>query len=68
MYVTLKLDDSRCRIHSVSDDGSAGPGTAPGSHGPSGPGVSGPHGNIEIVTNESVWSYHGRWLPDMVQT
>ena len=21
MYVTLKLDDSRCRSHSVSDDG-----------------------------------------------
>ena len=21
MYVTLKLDDNRCRIHSVSDDG-----------------------------------------------
>ena len=21
MYVTLKLDDSRCRIHSISDDG-----------------------------------------------
>ena len=21
MYVTLKLDDNRCRIHSISDDG-----------------------------------------------
>ena len=40
MYVTLKLDDSGCRIHSLSDDG------------PSGPGVSGPHRNEEIVTNE----------------
>ena len=23
MYVTLNLDDNRCRIHSVSDDGNA---------------------------------------------
>ena len=45
MYVTLKLDDSGCRIHSVSDDG-----------------------NEEIVTNQSMWSCHGRWLPVMVQT
>ena len=41
MYMTLKLDDSGCRIHSVSDDG------------PSWPGVTArPHGNEEIVTNE----------------
>ena len=40
MYVTLKLDDSGCRIHSISD-------------GPSGPGApQGPHGNREIVTNQ----------------
>ena len=40
MYVTLKSDDSGCRIHSISD-GSVGTGTPPG-----------PHGNEEIVTNE----------------
>ena len=40
MYVTLKLDDNGCRIHSISD-GSTGPGTPSGSH-----------GNEEIVTNE----------------
>ena len=40
MYVTLKLDDGGCRIHSISD-GSAGPGTP-----------LGPHGSEEIVTNE----------------
>ena len=39
MYLTL-LDDSGCRIHSVSDW-------------PSGSGVpQGPHGNEEIVTNQ----------------
>ena len=38
--MTLKLDDSGCRIHSISD-------------GPSGPGVTErPHRNEEIVTNE----------------
>ena len=38
--MTLKLDDSRCRIHSISD-------------GPSGPGApQGPHRNEEIVTNQ----------------
>ena len=42
MYVTLKLDDSGCRIHSISDD-----------DGPSGPGApQDPHGNKDIVTNE----------------
>ena len=41
MYVTLKLDDSGCRIHSISDDGPLGPGDP-----------KGPHGNKEIVTNE----------------
>ena len=40
MYVTLKLDDNGCRIHSISD-GSVGPRTPPG-----------PHGNEEIVTNK----------------
>ena len=25
MYVTLKLDDNGCRIHSVSDNGPSGP-------------------------------------------
>ena len=40
MYVTLKLDDSGCRIHSVSV-GPLGPGTP-----------QGPHENEEIVTNE----------------
>ena len=37
MYVTLKLDDNGCRIHSVSDD--------------DGPTMRS-HGNKEIVTNE----------------
>ena len=41
MYMTLELDDSRCRIHSISDTRSAGPRTP-----------LGPHGNEEIVTNE----------------
>ena len=40
MYVTHKLDDNGCRIQSISDVG------------PSGPRVSGPHGNEEIVTNQ----------------
>ena len=40
MHVALKLDDNGCRIHGISDDV------------PSGPGVSGPHGNEEIVTSE----------------
>ena len=40
MYVSLKLDDSGCRIHSISD-------------GPSGPRApQGPHGSKEIVTNK----------------
>ena len=40
MYMTVKLDDNGCRIHSISDE-------------PSGPGaLQGPHGNEEIVTNE----------------
>ena len=40
MYVTLKLDDNGCRIHSISD-------------GPSGPGtLQRPHENEEIVTNQ----------------
>ena len=38
--MTLKLDDSRCRIHSIYN-------------GPSGPGaLQGPHGNDGIVTNQ----------------
>ena len=38
--MTLKLDDSGCRTHSISD-------------GPSGPRApQEPHGNEEIVTNE----------------
>ena len=41
MYVTLKLEDSGCRIHSISDDGPLGPRD-----------LQGPHGNEEIVTNE----------------
>ena len=42
MYVTLKLDDNGCRIHSISDDGNGMPGH---------PGAPvGPHG--WIVTNE----------------
>ena len=41
-YVTLKFDDNgHCRIHSVSDNGSFGPGAPQGSH-----------GNGWIVTNE----------------
>ena len=40
MYVTLKLDDSGCRIHSISD-GLLGSGAQ-----------QGPHGNEEIVTNQ----------------
>ena len=40
MYITLKLDDSRCRIHSVSD-GLLVPGAQ-----------QGPHRNEEIVTNQ----------------
>ena len=40
MYVTLKLDDNGCRIHSIAD-GSAGP-EAP----------LGPYRNEEMVTNE----------------
>ena len=41
MYITLKLDDSECRIHSISDDGPSGPGVA-----------DSPHENEEIVTNQ----------------
>ena len=39
--MTIKLDESGCRIHSISDDGPSGPGDP-----------QGPHGNEEIVTYE----------------
>ena len=57
--VTLKLDDSRCRIHSISDDD--GNGT---------PGRPGPLWGLmkKKLPTKGMWLCPGKWLPDMAKT